>query len=78
VTRRKVRGEHAGWTQSGTTGFTEVDRSAASSGNYGAWLGPVGSVDGQCRMRPPQPKRVIRLFPHWRRQPRQPSFPIAL
>jgi hypothetical protein len=36
-------GTFAGWTQSGNLGFTGVSTAYAFSGNFGAFLGPVGS-----------------------------------
>lgn len=36
-------GNFSGWTQSGNTGFTGVG-GGANSGNYAAYLGPVGSL----------------------------------
>ena len=37
-------GNFAGWTQSGNTGFTSVNTTAAHSGTYGASFAPVGSL----------------------------------
>lgn len=36
-------GSFSGWSQSGNTNYTFVSSSAPNSGNYAAWLGPVGS-----------------------------------
>ncbi len=37
-------GNFTGWTQSGDTSFTGVDSSAAHSGSFGAFFGPVTSL----------------------------------
>ncbi|BAY13632.1 PEP-CTERM sorting domain-containing protein [Calothrix sp. NIES-2098] len=37
-------GDFTGWTQSGNTGFTGVNSADVNSGNYSAFLGPVGSL----------------------------------
>jgi hypothetical protein len=36
-------GDFTGWTQGGNTGDTGVNSSSAHSGNFGAFLGPVGT-----------------------------------
>jgi hypothetical protein len=37
-------GNFSGWAQSGNSGFTFVSANDPHSGNYAAWLGPVGSL----------------------------------
>lgn len=37
-------GDFTGWTLSGNSGFTGIDDDSANSGQFGAFLGPVGSL----------------------------------
>jgi len=39
-------GSFSGWTQIGDTSFTGVNPASANSGNFGAFLGPVGTFGG--------------------------------